>query len=62
MASLVAALADRGQLEQGAVVVYEHASGSAGIDGAGLPLSKSKSQGATTVDLMIADPEGIRNR
>ena len=62
VASLVAALADRGQLEQGAVVVYEHASGSAGIDGAGLPLSKSKSQGATTVDLMIADPEGISNR
>ena len=62
------ALAEQGRIPGGPFGVvfldppYAHASGSAGIDGEGLPLSKSKSQGATTVDLMIADPEGIRNR
>lgn len=59
VAALVRALAARGALERGAIVVYERSAKSPGIEGAGLELAKSKSQGITAVDLMIADPEGI---
>lgn len=59
VAALVRALAARGALERGAIVVYERSAKSPGIGGAGLELAKSKSQGITAVDLMIADPEGI---
>ena len=59
VAALVRALAARGALERGAIVVYERSAKSPGIEGAGLGLAKSKSQGITAVDLMVADPEGI---
>ncbi len=59
VAALVRALAARGALERGAIVVYERSAKSPGIGGAGLELAKSKSQGITAVDLMVADPEGI---
>lgn len=59
VAALVRALAARGALERGAIVVYERSAKSPGIEGAGLELAKSKSQGITAVDLMAADPEGI---
>lgn len=59
VAALVRALAAHGALERGAIVVYERSAKSPGIEGAGLELAKSKSQGITAVDLMVADPEGI---
>lgn len=59
VAALVRALAARGALERGAIVVYERSAKSPGIEGEGLELAKSKSQGITAVDLMVADPEGI---
>lgn len=59
VAALVRALAARGALERGAIVVYERSAKSPGFEGAGLELAKSKSQGITAVDLMVADPEGI---
>lgn len=59
VAALVRALAARGALERGAIVVYERSAKSPGIEGAGLELAKSKSQGITAVDLMVADPEGL---
>ncbi len=59
VAALVRALAARGALERGAIVVYERSAKSPGIEGAGLELAKSKSQGITAADLMVADPEGI---
>lgn len=59
VAALVRALAARGALERGAIVAYERSAKSPGIEGAGLELAKSKSQGITAVDLMVADPEGI---
>ena len=59
VAALVRALAARGALERGAIVVYERSAKSPGIEGAGLELAKSKSQGITAVDLMVADPEVI---
>lgn len=59
VAAIVRALAARGALERGAIVVYERSAKSPGIEGAGLELAKSKSQGITAVDLMVADPEGI---
>lgn len=59
VAALVRALAARGALERGAIVVYERSAKSPGIEGAGLELAKSKIQGITAVDLMVADPEGI---
>lgn len=59
VAALVRALAARGALERGAIVVYERSAKSPGIERAGLELAKSKSQGITAVDLMVADPEGI---
>ena len=59
VAALVRALAARGALERGAIVVYERSAKSPGIEGAGLELAKSKGQGITAVDLMVADPEGI---
>lgn len=59
VAALVRALAARGALERGVIVVYERSAKSPGIEGAGLELAKSKSQGITAVDLMVADPEGI---
>lgn len=59
VAALVRALVARGALERGAIVVYERSAKSPGIEGAGLELAKSKSQGITAVDLMVADPEGI---
>lgn len=53
VAALVDALASRGELEPEAVVVYEHASDAAGISGESLACVKSKTQGVTTVDLMV---------
>lgn len=53
VAALVDALAAHGQLEPEAVVVYEHASDAPGISGDALPCLKSKTQGATAVDLMV---------
>ncbi len=53
VAALVEALAASGQLEPAAVVVYERSSKAPGISGDGLSLVKSKTQGATAVDLMV---------
>lgn len=57
VSGLVRALAGSGQLSPGAVVVYEHASGSAGLEAEGLVTSKSKTHGITAVDLMVWRPE-----
>lgn len=59
--ALVDALASHGALAPEAIVVYEHASGEAGIDGGALRLGKSKSKGVTTVDLMVyaGSEEGV---
>ncbi len=51
--ALVDALAQRGALRPGAIVVYEHAAKAPGIAGGPLALEKSKSQGVTCVDLMV---------
>ncbi len=51
--ALVDALAAHGALADGAIVVYEHASKAPGISGGALAPAKSKSQGVTTVDLMV---------
>lgn len=53
VSALLEALASTGQLEEGAVVVYEHAAGSEGASCAGLELVRSKTRGATTVDLLV---------
>ena len=51
--SLVDALTDSGRLTEDALIMYEHASKAEGISGGDLELLKSKSQGITTVDLMV---------
>ncbi len=51
--ALVDALVANGQALPGAIVVYEHASKAPGIAGGALELAKSKTQGATCVDLMV---------
>lgn len=53
VSALLEALASTGQLEEGAVVVYEHAAGSVGASCPGLELVRSKTRGATTVDLLV---------
>lgn len=58
VSGLVASLARTGQLHEGAVVVYEHASSADGLDCEGLVLVKSKTHGITTVDLLVARSEG----
>lgn len=58
VSGLVASLARTGQLREGAVVVYEHASSADGLDCEGLVLVKSKTHGITTVDLLVARSEG----
>lgn len=51
--ALVDALSANGQLADGALIMYEHASKADGIAGGALELIKSKTQGITTVDLMV---------
>ena len=59
----VAALADqRPARRRAAVVVYEHAKRERRHRRRGPAAFQVEEPGATTVDLMIADPEGIRNR
>ena len=53
VSALVASLAAGGQLAEGAVVVYEHASDRDGLDVAGLVPKKSKTRGITAVDLHV---------
>lgn len=60
VSGLVETLADSGQLAQGAVVVYERASDSPGLSTGLLELVKTKTQGTTAVDLMIARGKGDR--
>ena len=56
--ALVGALASTGQLAPGAVVVYEHAAGTPGLDVAVLAPAKTKTHGSTTVDLLTYEGEG----
>lgn len=51
---LVDDLARTGQLAPGAIVVYEHAAADPGLSCEALELSKSKTHGITTVDLLVA--------
>lgn len=53
--ALVDGLARTGQLAPGAIVVYERSAKEPGIAGEGLALVKSKKQGITAVDLMVAE-------
>lgn len=55
VSGLVSTLAGTGQLEDGSVIVYEHASDAPGIDCPGVRLVKSKTHGITTVDLLVAE-------
>lgn len=59
VAALVSTLAEKGQLEPGAVVVYERAADAPGISGDSLPLLKTKAQGITAVDLMVWPGPGV---
>lgn len=54
VSGLVATLAEGGQLEAGAVIVYEHAADAAGLTCPGVRLVRSKSHGITAVDLLVA--------
>lgn len=54
VSGLVSALAGSGQLAAGAIVVYEHAAGTGGLDCAGLVPVRSRTHGTTTVDLLVA--------
>lgn len=58
VSSLVDALARRGQLAPGAVVVYEHAADAPGLDCDALGPARSRTHGITAVDLMVARTEG----
>lgn len=58
VSSLVDALARRGQLAPGAVVVYEHAADASGLDCDALGPARSRTHGITAVDLMVARTEG----
>lgn len=51
---LVDEMMSSGQLGEGAVIVYEHASDKEGLACEGLSLVKSKTHGITTVDLLVA--------
>lgn len=53
VSGLVEDLFSTGQLAEGAVVVYEHASGAEGITCQGLRLVKSKTHGITAIDLLV---------
>lgn len=55
VSGLVSALLASGQLDKGAVVVYEHASDAPGLDCPGLSLSKTKTHGASAVDLHVVE-------
>ena len=50
---LVGLLASSGQLERGAIVVYERSSKAEGLDCPGLALAKTKTRGITAVDLHV---------
>lgn len=52
---LVGALMTSGQLAPGAIVVYEHAAKSSGLDISGLPVKKTKSRGITALDLHVLE-------
>ena len=54
MSGLVEGLRTSGQLADGAVIVYEHASDAGGLSCEGVLLAKSKTHGITTVDLLVA--------
>ena len=54
VAALVEGLRAHGQLAGGAIVVYERSAKAPGISSEALELVKSKTQGITAVDLMIA--------
>ncbi len=58
VSELVETLVRMGQLADGALVVYEHAAGSAGLVGAGLSVLRSKTHGITTVDLLVSHSDG----
>lgn len=57
VSSLVASLLGEGQLVEGAVIVYEHASDAQGLAVDGVNLVKSKTHGITAVDLLIVRRE-----
>ncbi len=52
VSSLVASLAERGMLREGALVLYEHDSHAPGLDVADFTQIKEKSHGITTVELL----------
>ncbi len=54
VSGLVDALAERGQLREGAVVVYERSAKATGLTCACLELAKSKTHGISAVDLLVA--------
>lgn len=54
VSGLVEGLRTSGQLADGAVIVYEHASDAGGLACEGVLLAKSKTHGITTVDLLVA--------
>ena len=58
VSSLVDVLARGGQLDPGAVVVYEHAADAPGLDCDALGPARSRTHGITAVDLMVARTEG----
>lgn len=51
ISALALSLIAQGQLAEGGIVVYEHASGEPGLDAAGLAHAKTKKLGSTAVDL-----------
>lgn len=57
VSAAVSALGSTGQLADGALVVYEHATGTPGLECIGLALDRSRAQGTTTVDLLIWEGE-----
>ena len=54
---LVGLLASSGQLERGAIVVYERSSKAEGLDCPGLALAKTKTRGITAVDLHVYEED-----
>ena len=54
---LVGLLASSGQLECGAIVVYERSSKAEGLDCPGLALAKTKTRGITAVDLHVYEED-----
>ena len=62
VSALVDTLARTGQLADGALVVYERASGADGLRCAGLEPRRTKEQGITAVDLLVWRPGGDGRR